>query len=82
MEPASATPEPPDTVARAEAADRLREALDRLSAAQRRVLLLRYFGQMSFAEIAEAVGCPLNTALSHCRRGLLALRNLMVEDAP
>lgn len=58
---------------------RLREALNELSALQQRVLLLRYFGDLSFAEIAETVGCPLNTALSHARRALLALRKKLVE---
>jgi RNA polymerase sigma-70 factor, ECF subfamily len=53
--------------------------LDRLSPPQRRVLLLRYYGQFTFAEIAEMIDCPLNTTLSHCRRGLEALRALLVE---
>jgi len=57
----------------------LTAALNKLSPAQRRVLLLRYYGQMSFAEIASTIGCPLNTALSHCHRGLEALQALLVE---
>jgi RNA polymerase sigma factor (sigma-70 family) len=80
IEPVSRVVEASEALARAEAASRLTEALDRLSPAQRRVLLLRYYGQMSFAEIAEIVDCPLSTALSHCRRGLLALRKLMVGN--
>lgn len=56
----------------------LTRSLDALTGVQKRVLLLRYFGEMSFEEIAETVGCPLGTALSHCRRGLTALRKLMV----
>jgi len=50
-----------------------------LSPPQRRALLLRYYGDLSFAEIAAIMGCPLGTALSHCRRGLLKLRELLVE---
>jgi RNA polymerase sigma-70 factor (ECF subfamily) len=61
-------------------AEQLAAAMEGLSPPQRRVLLLRYHGQMSFSEIAETINCPLNTALSHCRRGLLALRELLVED--
>lgn len=80
IEPVSRAVEPSEALARAEAADRLAEALDRLSPVQRRVLLLRYYGQMSFAEIAETVNCPLSTALSHCRRGLLTMRKLMVGN--
>jgi RNA polymerase sigma-70 factor, ECF subfamily len=60
----------------------LEAALDRLTPTQRRVLLLRYYGQMSFAQIAESIPCPLSTALSHCRRGLTALRELMTETVP
>jgi RNA polymerase sigma-70 factor (ECF subfamily) len=82
MEPASRAVDPPEAAARAEAVGQLTAALDCLSPTQRRVLLLRYYGQLSFAEIAETVGCPLNTALSHCRRGLMALRKLLVETAP
>jgi RNA polymerase sigma factor (sigma-70 family) len=79
VEPTGCTEEPSQTLIRQEAAQRLTAALDLLSTEQRRVLLLRYYGQLSFAEIAETVGCPLNTALSHCRRGLTALRELLVE---
>jgi RNA polymerase sigma-70 factor, ECF subfamily len=57
----------------------LNKALQGLSPVQRRVLLLRFYGQMSFAEIAAEIGCPLSTALSHCRRGLEALRTLLSE---
>ena len=63
----------------AEVNGQLAAALDQLSSPQRRVLLLRYFGQLTFAEIAEMTDCPLNTTLSHCRRGLETLRVLMVE---
>ena len=35
----------------------LNKALQSLSPIQRRVLLLRYYGQMSFAEIAAETGC-------------------------
>jgi len=59
----------------------LNKAMQRLSPIQRRVLLLRFYGQMGFAEIADEVGCPLGTALSHCRRGLEELRTLLVEKA-
>jgi RNA polymerase sigma-70 factor (ECF subfamily) len=81
-EPADPAEEPSGAVLRAEDAQQLTAALKRLSPVQRRVLLLRYYGQMSFAEIAVAIGCPLNTTLSHCRRGLETLRKLLVEKAP
>ena len=62
-----------------EAAGRLHAALDEITPMQRRVLLLRFYGQMSFQEIADAVDCPLGTALSHCQRGLESLRKRLAE---
>ena len=81
-EPLDAAQEPPQTALMAEATEQLASALDRLSPVQQRVLLLRYYGQFSFAEIAGMIGCPLSTALSHCRRGLETLRKLLVEKVP
>ena len=80
-EPVSPMADPPSSAVRTEESRRLAEALDRLSPPQRRVLLLRYYGQLSFAEIAATIDCPLNTVLSHCRRGLQVLRQLLVEKA-
>jgi RNA polymerase sigma-70 factor (ECF subfamily) len=76
-EPHSPAPDVSQTAAIAEQVQRLSAALDRLSPIQRRVLLLRYYGQLSFAQIAEATECPLNTTLSHCHRALEALRKLL-----
>jgi RNA polymerase sigma-70 factor, ECF subfamily len=78
-EPSADDVGPSEAAARHEALGELAEALDTLTPMQRRVLLLRYYGQLSFAEIAATVECPLNTVLSHCHRGLEALRKLMVE---
>ena len=82
QEPAADEDDPQAIVEWREAEQDLTVALDRLSAGQRRVLLMRYFGGLEFAEIAEQLGCPLNTALSHCRRGLQVLRRLMVSHQP
>lgn len=82
LEPAGRSPQPDDRLAREESQTELKQALDRLTELQQRVLLLRYYGEMDFAQIAQAVGCPLSTALSHARRGLLALRKIMVENVP
>jgi RNA polymerase sigma-70 factor (ECF subfamily) len=67
---------------RNEATGRLVEALDRITPCQQRVLLLRYFGQLSFQEIAQLMDCPLNTVLSHARRGLQALRGILDDCRP
>lgn len=79
VEPAGASPDPADLLSHGESRRELAAALECLSPPQRRVLLLRYYGNLSFQEIAQALDCPLSTALSHARRGLLALRKLLVE---
>ncbi|MBN1911553.1 MAG: RNA polymerase sigma factor [Pirellulales bacterium] len=78
-EPVSRADDPSAAASRTEDARLLDAALERLTSLQRRVLLLRYFGQLTFAQIAETVGCPLGTALSHAHRGLAALRGILVE---
>ena len=77
VEPAAPTDIPLDELARAETSDELATALNQLTLAQRRVLLLRFFGDLTFEQIAETLDCPLGTALSHCRRGLAAMRKLL-----
>jgi RNA polymerase sigma-70 factor (ECF subfamily) len=77
LEPTGREGGPEEELLRQESAAALADALDQLSDLQRRVLLLRYYGNLDFAEIARIIGCPLNTALSHCRRGLLSLRKLL-----
>lgn len=58
---------------------KLRRAIEQLPAAQKQVLLLRYYGGLKFAEIAEMLGCPLNTALGRMHKAVLKLRELMSE---
>jgi RNA polymerase sigma-70 factor (ECF subfamily) len=80
LEPIGSGAEPSAMMQCCEAREALHAALDTLSPVQRRVLLLRYYGDLTFAEIAETLGSPLSTVLSHGRRGLLALRKVMTED--
>jgi RNA polymerase sigma-70 factor, ECF subfamily len=73
---------PLDQLARAEDRHQLAQAIDTLSDAQRRTLLLRYYGQLEFHEIADIMELPLNTVLSHARRGLLSLRQRFHDKTP
>lgn len=82
VQPVSRGTAPADSLVQLETNEELTAALDRLSPAQKRVLLLRFFGDLSFAEIAAAMNCPLGTALSHCHRGLLNLRKLLPAAVP
>ena len=51
----------------------LTRALSRLSPKQRAVIVLRYYHDMSEAQIAEALGCSTGAVKTHASRGLKAL---------
>ena len=54
--------------------EEFRELLGTLSADHQTVLLLHYEDELTFQEIAEVLGKPMNTIKSAHRRALLALR--------
>ncbi len=58
----------------------LQQALLKLDATTRDMILMRHFGQMSYKEIADLFQCPLGTALARVHRGLKALRRMMSAD--
>ncbi len=59
----------------------LRQALARLPARQREVLLLRYYEDLTEAEIAKRLGCAPGTVKSSAARALRALRDMLPEYA-
>ena len=66
----------------AEAGEAVQQALAKLDDVTRQMVLLRYFGELSFKELAELFQCPLGTVLARVHRGLRALREDMgAEDA-
>lgn len=81
IEPKDTESMPVEVLERLEVKEQLEEALTALSKSQRRTLLLRYYGSLSFTEVAKIMDRPLNTVLSHCRRGLKTLRRLLVEKS-
>jgi RNA polymerase sigma-70 factor (ECF subfamily) len=52
----------------------LAEALEALPDAQRQAIVLRIYADLSFAQMAEALGEPLPTVAARYRRGLERLR--------
>lgn len=71
---AESAPGPSRAAESAEIGERLARALEDLSDEQREVFLLREYAGLSFKEIADAQGCPLNTCLARMRYALLKLR--------
>ena len=67
VDPAAAT-------LRAERDTAIRRALADLDEPYRETVSLRFFGDLSLAEIAEQTGRPLGTVKTHLHRGLLRLR--------
>jgi RNA polymerase sigma-70 factor (ECF subfamily) len=59
--------------------DRLVNALETLDAKHRVVLVLRYFNDLSYEEIAKAVDAPLGTVKSRINNGLKILRKRLAE---
>ena len=59
----------------------MREALRKLDAMDREILLLREFEQLSYAEIAELLHLPVNTVRSRLFRARTALRELLSGNA-
>lgn len=71
------TPGPLAGVLSAEEAASIRRAIGGLPEAQREVVTLRFFGDMTLPEIAQTTHRPLGTCKSHLRRGLGRLREVL-----
>jgi RNA polymerase sigma factor (sigma-70 family) len=77
----------PDSVARQDETaiehlehERMIKVLNTLDNRLRAVLVLRYFNDLSYEEIAEVVGVPLGTVKSRINHGLKALRKKFNPD--
>lgn len=57
----------------------LRQLVLSLPDAQREVLIMRFYRNMSFKEIAEATGVSINTALGRMRYALINIRRIAKE---
>ena len=61
--------------------DRLIHALRKLPTRQRECLVLRYYGDLSEVQIAEAMGISTGAVKSHASRGMAALRASLEDPA-
>lgn len=78
----AATDDVPETIGDRDRATRLRAALDRLPAAQRDVIALAYYGELTHTEIASRLDLPEGTVKGRMRLGLAKLREAAVAGDP
>jgi RNA polymerase sigma-70 factor (ECF subfamily) len=57
------------------------EALNQVPHKSRQALILRYFGGLSYPEMAQALGCPVSTAKSRVAYGQETLTRLLGPEA-
>ena len=58
----------------------VRRIIEALPEAQREVLMMRYYSDMSFKEIADATGVSINTALGRMRYAIMNMRRIAEEN--
>jgi len=59
----------------------VRQAMERLDASDREILMLREYEQLSYSEIAELLRIPLNTVRSRLFRSRLALKSYLEAES-
>jgi RNA polymerase sigma-70 factor (ECF subfamily) len=72
--------DPAEPLVHQEAGQRLEACLSQLSDAEREIILLRHYSDLSFREIAELLGIPLGTALARAHRALQRLRAELADE--
>ena len=60
--------------------DDIRSLVDCLPQVQKEVLMMRYYQDLSFKEIADITGVSINTALGRMRYAILNLRKMAKEN--
>jgi RNA polymerase sigma-70 factor, ECF subfamily len=73
---------PDDSLQKLQDVEFLNNTLEKLRIEYREVLILHYQEEMTFEEIGEILGKPLNTVKSQHRRAILELRKLLDFPAP
>jgi RNA polymerase sigma-70 factor, ECF subfamily len=60
--------------------ERLARCLAQLSGLQREAIMLAYYGEHTYSQVADIVGAPLGTVKGRIRDALIKLRNDMLGD--
>ena len=74
------SPMPEEVAERHDLQDNLRRAIEGLPPKYRSVVLLRYAGQQSFAEIGQALSMPEATAKTYFQRAKPLLRAALMSE--
>ncbi len=59
---------------------RVQRCIDRLSVDHREIIYMRHYQDLSYDEMAEALGVPVGTVMSRLYRARAALRRLLEEE--
>ena len=59
----------------------VRDALDQLPEQQRAALILSYYHKLTYQQIAELLGCSINTVKTHVFRALKKMAALLPDPA-
>jgi RNA polymerase sigma-70 factor (ECF subfamily) len=73
----SPEPSPAAQVAEHERDQLVRRELEKLPDAQKQVIMMKIYGELTFEQIAQSLGEPLQTVASRYRRALARLRETM-----
>ncbi|HEV3299829.1 MAG TPA: RNA polymerase sigma factor [Planctomycetaceae bacterium] len=82
VEPVDSAPDPQVELAAQEQSAEMLEAIQSLSRRQAAAVLLRVFEDLSYEEIAAALGCSAATARKHVERGRARLQIVLARYEP
>jgi RNA polymerase sigma-70 factor (ECF subfamily) len=74
------TPDPPDELVRREQKEQVRRAIDSLPVGQRAALVLAYYQQLSYREVAEVMGCSVGAVKTQMSRALATLAKRLPDS--
>ena len=77
--PASSTPTPEESVIIGQTRAHFEASLEALSDDYRRIVEMRFLDEYSYEEIAEKLGCPINTVKTRIRRAKAAVCKMIVD---
>ena len=70
---------PSDQASKAEQAEQVRQAIDLLPERQRATLVLAYYQQLSYTDVAQVLGCSIGTIKTQMFRALRTLADKLPE---